>query len=156
MGSGFEPMADTTYLKHVVEPFVREALAREFGIRFEPRVLALSTGGTHEFDAVSQDGRIVASIKSASGKTARGRIPSGKIKDAIAELYFLALVRAPVRMLVLTSPDFHDIMSQKLVGRLAPGLSLKLLVLPQEMQEQVKQVQKTASDEVSRLETRTV
>ena len=49
-------MVDTTVLKRVVEPFVRRVLAKEFGVRFESRIVALSTGGTHEFDAVSDDG----------------------------------------------------------------------------------------------------
>jgi hypothetical protein len=144
-------MADTTYLKRVVECFVRDALTREFGTRFESRFLPLSTGGTHEFDAVSEDGRIVASIKSASGKTAGGKNPSGKIKDSIAELYFLSLATAPIRMLVLTSPEFHAIMSGVLAGRLAAGLSLKLVPLPQDIQERVEHVQKAASQEVSLL-----
>ena len=146
-------MADTTYLKRVVEPFVREALAKEYGQRFVSRVLRLSSGGTHEFDAVSNDGRIVASIKSASGNTARGRIPSGKIKDSIAELYFLCLVSAPMRVLVLTSPEFYKILSRKLVGRLADGLSLRLVSLPQEIQDQVERIQRVASEEVSRIDT---
>ena len=142
-------MADTTYLRQVVERTVRDALAKEFGARFEARALALTTGGTHEFDAVSEDGVVVASIKSASGKTAGGKNPSGKIKDSIAELYFLSLATAPIRVLVLTSPDFYAIMSGVLLGRLAPGLSLKLVPLPRHIQEQVEHVQKVASEEVS-------
>lgn len=143
-------MADTTYLKRVVERTVRDALAKEFGTRFQPRVLALTTGGTHEFDAVSEDGRIVASIKAASGKTARGKNPSGKIKDSIAELYFLSLADAPIRMLVLTSPEFHAIMSRVLAGRLADGLSVKLVPLPQDVQERAEGIYRAASEEVSR------
>ena len=75
------------YLRQVVEEHVREHLAAEFGQTFSARYLALTPGGRHEFDAVSADGLIVASIKSASGLTAGGRIPSGKIRDSLAELY---------------------------------------------------------------------
>jgi len=61
------------------------------------------TGGAHEFDAVSDDLSIVPAIKAAGGRTASARIPSGKIKNAEAELYYLTLVPAEVRLLVLAS-----------------------------------------------------
>ena len=142
-------MANTTYLRNDVENCVRQELTKEFGVSFKPLDFPLVTGGRHEFDAVSEDGRIVGAIKSASGKTAGGRVPAGKIKDAEAELYYLTLVLAPTRMLVLTNPEFYEIMSTRLRGRLAPGLTLKLVVLPEEIQQRVTNVQKTASDEVS-------
>jgi hypothetical protein len=142
-------VADTTFLKGAVERYVRERLATEYGPAFSAEVLPLVSGGTHEFDAVSADLRVVASIKSASGKTAGGRVPAGKINASIAELYFLSLVRAPVRLLVLTNPEFHKILRDKLKGRLAKGLGLKLIELPPEMSAKVRQVRGTASKEVS-------
>lgn len=78
-------MANTLYLKRVVEDVVRQHLAQQFGVPFESRELTLVTGGTHEFDAVSEDGRVVASIKSTSGKTSGGKLPSGEIRAAQAE-----------------------------------------------------------------------
>ena len=77
-------MADTTYLRRIVETYVRDQLSREFGQTFSARFLSLQPGGRHEFDAVSEDRGVVASIKAASGLTAGGRNPSGKIKDCIA------------------------------------------------------------------------
>lgn len=142
-------MADTSYLKKVVEPYVRNELAREYGVPFRPEKVRLVSGGFHGFDAVSKDGQIIAAIKSASGKTVRGKNPSGKIKDAVAELYFLTLVSATTRILVLTNPEFHSILLRELKGRLARGLSLKLIPLPEEIQQQVEKVQSLASQEVS-------
>ncbi len=66
-------MADTSYLKMVVEDYVRETLAKEFAIDFRSRVLTLQTGGHHEFDAVSEDGQIVAAIKSARSGSQRSQ-----------------------------------------------------------------------------------
>jgi hypothetical protein len=132
-----------------VESFVRKALDREFGVHFEPRVLTLTTGGTHEFDAVSKDQKIVATIKSASGRTVSGRIPSGKIRAAEAELYYLTLVTAVHRLLVLTTPEFYEIMQKRLTKRLAPGISLKLVRLPGKIRTEVERVQRNASNEVS-------
>ena len=142
-------MADTTIMRRCVEPYVRNVLAEELGIPFQSRVVGLSTGGTHEFDAVSEDGQVVAAIKSASGRTASGKNPSGKIRDVEAELYYLSLASAPTRILILTNREFFEIMSRRLRGRLAPGLSLGLVTLPRELQERIRTVQRKASDEVS-------
>lgn len=141
-------MADTTYLKYAVEEYVRGRLAEEYGVPFASRILTLSTGGTHEFDAVSEDGAVVTSIKAAGGKTSGGRLPSGKVKSAVAELYYLCLVPAPTRMLVLVSREFHEILSRCLEGRLAPGIALKLIELPEEMQSEVDRIRRVASLEV--------
>lgn len=126
-------MADTTYLRRVVETYVRDQLAAEFRQPFSPMFLALQPGGRHEFDAVSEDRRVVASIKAASGLTASGRKPSGKIKDCIAELYYLALVEAPIRRLVLTTPAFFAIFAKATVGAVAQGIDLVCVPLPREM-----------------------
>ncbi|MDI6872062.1 MAG: hypothetical protein QME79_12110 [Bacillota bacterium] len=142
-------MADTRFLKDQVEQYVRAALKGEYGVGFDSRFLKLSTGGRHEFDAVSEDEQIVATIKSSSGKTAAGNLPSGKIQAVEAELYYLTLVDAPVRMVVLTTPQFFDIMRGRLKGKLAPGLHLKLVELPSELQALASRVQQKASREVS-------
>ena len=141
-------MANTTYLKTVVEDYVRKSLEKEFSIGFTSRQLTLQTGGQHQLDAVSKDGQIVAGIKSASGKTAGRKIPSGKVQGAEAELYYLTLVSAPTRLLILTNPDFYEIFSKRIVGRLAPGLELILMALPEEIQEKVNGIQSQASREV--------
>jgi hypothetical protein len=79
-------MANTSLLRREVEDYVRDVLAKRHDQHFKPRRLRLRSGGAHEFDAVSADGQIIVSIKSASGLTAGGKDPSGKIKDGIAEL----------------------------------------------------------------------
>lgn len=99
-------MADTSFLRNQVEEYVRSELSREFGVPFRPDMVELVIGGTHEFDAVSPDLRIVAAIKTAGGKTRNKKNPSGKIKDVEAELYYLTLVPAEVRLLVVTSREF--------------------------------------------------
>lgn len=142
-------MADTSYLKNAVEPYVREDLQKGYGVPFRPQVLRLRSGGTHEFDAVSQDLRIVCSIKTAGGKTSSGKNPSGKVKDCEAELYYLTLMDSPIRLLALTSAAFYELLIRRLDGRLYPGLLLKLVPLPPDMQGRVEEVQRKASAEVS-------
>lgn len=143
-------VANTSYLRYTVEPWVRDRLAERFGQRFAPLVLPLAPGGTHEFDAVSEDGRIVASIKANSGLTSGGNHPTGKVATCLNEVYFLTLVDADVRLLVLTNPDFHTIFTKVTAGQIAPGIGVELLPLPSDMQRTVDGVTALASREMSR------
>lgn len=142
-------MANTSYLRRNVENYVRQELSGEFRVAFKARKVLLSTGGTHEFDAVSEDFQIVAAIKASGGRTATGRIPSGKIKSAEAELYCLSLAPAEKRLLIFTSPEFYEIMSRRLKGRLASDIKLKLVRLPPYLEQEVARIQTAASREVS-------
>src|SRR4051794_25144215 len=128
-------MANTRFLTTQVEEHVRSVLGERYGLDFTKERLPLTPGGTHEFDAVSSDRKIVASIKTSSGLTSGGRIPSGKINSATSEVYFLTLVDAPRRLLVLTTPSFHEIFTRVMVGKIAPGIEVVLEVLPPEIQE---------------------
>jgi hypothetical protein len=142
-------MADTTYLRTVVESYVRRQLQDEFGRSFRAEFLSLTPGGKHEFDAVSSDRDIVVSIKAASGLTASGKNPAGKIKDCVAELYYLSLVEAPIRRLVLTTPGFFDIFTRKTRGAVALGIEVVCVPLPPSMQVEVDEVVRKASREVT-------
>lgn len=144
-------MANTVLYKSHVEPFVRAELERIHGRAFSSQTLQLITGGTHEFDAVSEDGSIVTSIKSLSGKTAGGNRPAAKYSTCLAELYFLSLVESPRRILVLTTPDWHTMFVRYMKDRLAPGLEIELIKLSDDLQAQVDRVKDLASGEVSPL-----
>lgn len=141
-------MADTTYMKSPVEEYVRGVLAGEYGIAFQPAKVTLTTGGVHEFDAVSEDHQIIAAIKS-SGRNRRGRGEAGKVRAAITDLYFLRLTPARTRLLILTDPDFHDFLAKELRGKTVAEVALKLVLLPAEMQAEVARIQGAASEEVS-------
>jgi hypothetical protein len=114
-------VANTSLLKTLVEPYVREQLEKEYGRPFFQRFLPLPGSGLHEFDAVSEDRTIVTSIKSNSGLTSGGRRPGGKTLACYAELYYLAQISAPTRLLVLTDPDFFEILERDSRGKLVPG-----------------------------------
>jgi len=113
-------------------------------------VLPLSPGGAHEFDAVSSDGSIIGSIKANSGLTSGGKHPTGKVATCLNEVYYLTLVSAPRRLLVLTNPGFYEIFSRTTAGHIAHGIEVLLVPLPPEMQAEVDRVTKRASDEMSR------
>jgi hypothetical protein len=129
-------------------------LSERIGQRFTKRLLTVgkrSDGSdrTHEFDAVSTDGRIVAGIKSSSGKTSGGNFPSGKVASAYQELFFLSLADAENRILVLTNPDFYEIMRNHTDGCLSGGLKLLLIPLAPDLLERANAAQQEASQEMS-------
>jgi len=66
-------VADTS-VQTEVERWVRSNwLPREYGCQFRRDEVGLSSGGVHSFGAVSEDGRIVASISTSSAMTPGGR-----------------------------------------------------------------------------------
>lgn len=146
-------MANTSYLRSAVEPWVRAQLADRLAVEFEPKRLRLAPGGLHEFDAVSADGRIVASIKANSGLTSGGKHPTGKVATCLNEIYFLSLVVADRRLLVLTNPAFHAIFTKATAGKIADGVGVMLIELPPPMQAMVDGVTALASQEMSRDES---
>lgn len=64
-------------------------------------------------------------------------------------MYFLTLVEAPVRALVLTSAEMHEILLKTLRGRIAPGLSVVHIPLPDAIQTLASEVHGQASAEMS-------
>jgi hypothetical protein len=66
------------------------------------------------------------------------------------EVYFLTLVEAEKRLLVLTNPDFYAIFTRTTAGQIAPGVTVELLPLPPKMQRMVNGVTELASREMSR------
>jgi hypothetical protein len=141
-------VVNTRYLTSAVEDEVRHRLSEQYQTSFHRTKLRLQTGGEHEFDAVSDNSRIVASIKAAAAPGSGVRDPSGKVVNCFAELYFLSLVRARRRLLVLTSPRFHELFAALAQGKVAPGVEIVHIPLSAEVQARVAAVQKAAGDEV--------
>jgi hypothetical protein len=137
-------MANTTFLKEKVEPHVREWLAEKFGkpfgSKFLPLVRVEGTAKTHEFDAVSEDKKIVCGIKTASWKTGGGRRGAGKIQGAYAEIYFLDHVDAQEKYLVLTDPEFFENLTRNSQGRLPADIRLLYCKLSEELKKEVDEI----------------
>lgn len=140
-------MANTSALQQAIE-WVRGELAGRYQTSFTKTQVRLRTGGTHTFNAVAADHSVVATITNHSGTTSGGKKPVGKVKSAIADLYWLSLVNAPTRLLVVTHRGFHQIIQTELDGALPEGLSIVPIDLPADLAEAVAQVSKAASDEM--------
>jgi len=146
-------MADTTLLKAKVEPFVTAWLEGKYPSHtFSKRPLPVGSKrdgslALHEFDAVSEDNSIVAVIKSHSGKTSGGKRPAGKIGMVYQELYFLTLVDAKLKLVILTDEEFYGIFIKESEGKVAQDIEIHLCKLPGELQREVDKVRQKASYE---------
>ncbi len=141
-------MANTRYLTRAVEDWVRDRLSERYGQTFEKKVLRLVTGRDFEFDAVSADATIVAAVKTSSGITSGGNFPSGKVNSCIADLWYLGLISAPRRLLVLTSPDFYDLFTRRMAGAIPDDIEVIAEPLPADMQKNVDRIVALASAEM--------
>ncbi|MEO5679491.1 MAG: hypothetical protein ABIS47_07480 [Acidimicrobiales bacterium] len=141
-------MANTAILRSKVEPVIRGLLEAEFGQPFSSQILTLPAGARREFDAVSSDGTVVVAIKTSSGLTSGGNLPGGKINSCITDLYYLSLLDAPIRRLVLTNPEFYEIFRHRMQGAQAPGISVVLMPLDPKLQAEVDAVILQASREM--------
>lgn len=148
-------MAKTTGLRDV-ERFVREKLQKDYpGHTFAEKSLPLrkkkdGTYAVHRFDAVSEDNSIVASIKSHSWLTSGGKLPSGKIGQIYQSLYFLSLVDAKTKLLILTQREAYQGFLTVSDGKVAEDIEVRLCPLSPELQKLVDNVHHKASQEMSR------
>lgn len=140
-------MANTSALQEAIQ-WVRDDLERQFGSVFAKSRVQLRTGGSRTFNAVAADGLVVASVMNASGATSGGKKPVGKIRGAVAELYYLSLVDAPHRLLVVTSSDFLKYLDREMDGALAEGLQIVHVKLPARLAQAVAEVREAASEEM--------
>lgn len=59
------------------------------------------------------------------------------------------MVDAPTRILVLTTPSFHNIFMNEIRGALAEGIAVECIPLPADMQHVVDRIVAEASREMS-------
>jgi hypothetical protein len=147
-------MANTELIKSKIHPYVRNWLEEKYSVAFgRSKLLLRGCEGIHYFDAVSSDGKIAAEIKTASGRTSGGKHPSGKRASAFEQLYFLSLAKAELKLLVLTDPEFFEIMKGKTAGIVPGDIQLLRCPLPPELTRIVFSVTSKASEEIDRGKT---
>lgn len=99
-------MADTTKIKTEIEPYVRSWLSTQFtGHVFKEKSLHLTSGGNYIFDAVAEDGSIVAAILCNRAVTRTGRENTGGVRKALTEVGYLKIIPASVRKLMVFTDD---------------------------------------------------
>jgi hypothetical protein len=143
----------STKVQLEVEDWVRqEWLPREFGQRFRRERLKLTPGGFFDFDAVSEDDEIVASISTSAASTARGKLAVGKLTKIRSDMLFLLMAAAcDRRLIVLTNETmFQQLQKEKSAGRVPTAIEFKHAKIPAELEDRLVASQEAASREVTR------
>jgi len=144
-------MADTTAQREAENWIRTNWMPLQFGQKFEQRNLPLSSKGVFKFDAVSDNEMIAANISTSSAKTARGKLGVGKMQKIRADMYFLLLLPAEVRkLLIFTEPDMAESCNkEKEKGRIPNNIEIYYVTLPSDLQIKLQKSKDVASDEVS-------
>ncbi len=143
-------MADTR-VQTEVEDWLRANWFRtQYGQRFRRERLKLRSGGVFDFDAVSDDNTIVASISTSAGKTASGKAGVGKIMKIRSDLYFLLLIEAQRKIVVFTQQDMFDVFKQEVkAGRVPSEIEFAFARIPAELRTKLEEARAIASKEVT-------
>lgn len=143
-------MADTS-VQREVERWLRESwLPTKYRQPFSAKPLRLSSGGSFDFDGVSQDGDIAVTISTSGAQTASGKRGSGKLQKIRADALFLLLAQTKRSVLVFTEPDMFRLCQKEAEnGRLPTSLEFVLTELPTELRGRLEEARRKASAEVS-------
>jgi len=121
-----------------------------FGMKFSRERLPLKSGGVFDFDAVSEDTSIVATISTSGSKTSSGKHAVGKILKLRSDMLFLTLVEAKRRVIVLTQPDMLDQCQKEFAGgRVPKEIEFVWAQIPAELNERLIASRLKASTESS-------
>jgi len=121
-----------------------------FGQSFYRERMPLSSGGVFDFDAVSADKTIVASISTSGARTASGRPAVGKVLKLRSDMLFLLLSEAPRKVLILSEPDMYELCQrEKKSGRVPHEIEFVHAPLPAGLAARLVEARKLSSDEVS-------
>ncbi len=142
-------MADTR-VQTEVEDWVREHwMPKEYGQRFHRERVKLSSGGVFDFDAVSDDRTIIASISTSSGRTANGKLGVGKLNKLRSDMLFLLMAEGGRKLLCLTERDMLELCQKEVKGGRVPKMiEIVHVKVPADLDERLKAARDVASREV--------
>lgn len=142
-------MADTSLIKTEIEPCVRKWLSVHLdNVPLEEYSVVLPSGGSYRFDAVSQNGLIVAAILCNRPKTRTGRENTGGVRKALAEIEHLKqLARTVKKIMVFTDQEFCSLIQRR--GKRFGIEEIEMLVckLPLEKDKLLQKILNNASYE---------
>ena len=144
-------MADTRVQLEVEDWVRREWMPNYFGKRFRHERLSLSPGGVFDFDAVSDDDSMVATISTSGAKTASGKLAVGKLLKIRSDMFFLLLAaKAQRRVVVLTEPEMLELCKKEVEGgRVPASIEFVLAEIPAHLIDKLKKARAVSSKEVS-------
>ena len=142
-------MADTSRIKKVIEPYIRSWLSAIFPSHtFREQPVMLTTGHSYNFDAVSEDGSIVAAILCNRAKTRTGRENTGGVRKALAELAYLKQTTSVAqRVMVFTDPEFGELIRRRANRAGTENVRIIVCALPTNMESLLCEILNEASYE---------
>ena len=143
-------MADTRIQLEVEDWVRRNWMPAQYGMRFSRERLLLSSGGVFDFDAVSDDHTIVATISTSGSKTSGGKHAVGKIFKLRSDMLFLTMVEAKRRIIILTERDMcAQCEKEDAGGRVPKGIEFVCAEIPDELRLRLVAARFKASNESS-------
>lgn len=149
------PMANSTFML-ACEDWIRLTwMAEQYGQPFHRERVRLSSGGVFDFDAVSADRRIAASISTSGAKTASGKHAAGKLFKIRSDMLFLMLADVSQRLMVLTERDMFDLcLKERGAGRVPSSIEFVHVPLPPDLCDRLAAARRGCSEEVAPSSTR--
>jgi hypothetical protein len=147
-------MADTSAQKRAAEWVRNNWLKDRFGKLFEKKTYRLNTGAEVEFNAVSQDGKIIAFISTSTPLVPKGSVGRGKLSKVRADALFLSMAEGNLeRLLIYTDKEMMNLVAGECrAGRLPRNITVLHAPLPEILQVEVSASRKKASEELAGLE----
>lgn len=114
------------------EKDVREKLSKEFRTDFEKRKLDVgyrSNGNTitHEFDLVSEDGKVVGEVK--SDKYTENHYKNTRLPRAFTACRYLEKVNAWKKLMIFTNREFYDHFKEDADGLIDQTIEIRYMEL---------------------------
>ena len=145
-------MADTRVQLEVEDWVRRNWMPTYFGKKFFRERLKLRSGGVFDFDAVSEDQSIVATISTSGSKTSGMKNAVGKILKLRSDMLFLTMVETTRRVVILTENDmFEQCKKESASGRVPPEIEFVCAEIPAELRTKLIAARLQASGEHSRV-----
>ncbi|MBN1396855.1 MAG: hypothetical protein JXA06_02380 [Bacteroidetes bacterium] len=137
-----------------VEEWIRsEFLPKKYSQAFAKRKLGVQSGAEIEFDAVSEDGKIVCIISTIPGKTADGKVDT----DALAKirektLWTVSLNEKPETIVfVYTDKTMGELLKEeKGNGRFPKHIKTLLVKLPPDLEMKLAEMKSRAVEEIKK------
>ena len=143
-------MADTRCQVECEDWIRREWMPTVFGQPFYRERVQLTSGGVFDFDAVSADQTIVASISTSGSRTAPGKHATGKMMKLRSDILYLLMTKAARRLVILCEKDMYERCKREVGGgRLPKEIEFFHAPLPDALAIRLFAARQVASNEVS-------
>jgi hypothetical protein len=143
-------MADTRCQVECEDWIRREWMPVVLGQPFYRERVQLTSGGVFDFDAVSADKTIIASISTSGSRTASGNYATGKMMKLRSDILYLLMTKAERRLVILCETDMYERCQRELAaGRLPKEIEFLHAPLPDDLAVRLFAARQIGSSEVS-------